>query len=251
MADRNEIIIFTDEYLNSKAIQDISRNGLQIEGKTEIRRIAFGVSASLECMKKAAEGGADMLIVHHGLLWGREMPFTGTLKRKLEFMFSHGMNLCAWHLPLDMHRDCGNNAQLMKMIGAEIQSPFGRFHGMEAGYSGIFPEPVPLESIAKTLKEKLASNTFCFSFGPQKIRTVAIVSGAAANMFEQAIEQGIDLYITGEPSEQSQELARETGSNFIAAGHYNTEKPGVQALAGILKDKFGIEAFFVDIPNPI
>ena len=251
MADRDELVNFTDEYLDSKAIQDISKNGLQIEGKTEIRRVAFGVSASLECMKKAAEGGADMLVVHHGLLWGREMPFTGTLKKKLEFMFSHGMNLCAWHLPLDMHRECGNNAQLMKMLGAEIQSPFGRFHGLDAGYSGVFPVPVPIESIVETLKEKLASLPFCFSFGPKKIKTLAIVSGGASNMFEQAIGQDLDLYITGEPSEQSQELARETGSNFIAAGHYNTEKLGVQALAEILKDEFGIEAFFVDVPNPI
>ncbi len=251
MISRDEIINFTDEYLNSREISDISRNGLQIEGKKHIKKIAFGVSASLECMKKAAEGGADMLITHHGLLWGHEAPFTGTLKKKLEFMFSADMNLCAWHLPLDMHPECGNNAQLMKMIGAEIGSPFGRFKGNYAGFSGTFTSPVNIDDIIFLLKQRLDSQPFCFRFGRNEIRTVAIVSGGAAGSFSEAIEKGLDLYITGEPSEQSQELARETGSNFIAAGHYNTEKPGVQALSEVIRGKFGVETFFADVPNPV
>ncbi|MBO4555559.1 MAG: Nif3-like dinuclear metal center hexameric protein [Elusimicrobiales bacterium] len=251
MADRNAIIDFVNEYLNSASIPDISRNGLQIEGKEEIGKIAFGVSASLECMKKAAEGGADMLITHHGLLWGREAPFTGTLKRKLQFMFSHDMNLCAWHLPLDMHPECGNNAQLFKLLGAEIEAPFGKYRGMDTGFRGKFPLPVPAAEILQVLRDKLQSEPFFFRFGKENISTIGIVSGGASDMFAQAIEQKLDLYITGEPSEQSQELARETGSNFIAAGHYNTEKLGVLALANILQEKFGLKTFFADVPNPI
>lgn len=248
---RDEIIRFIDEYLNSREISDISRNGLQIEGKKEIRRIAFGVSASLECMKKAAEGGADMLITHHGLLWGHEAPFTGTLKKKLEFMFAADMNLCAWHLPLDMHPECGNNAQLMKMLGAKIRRPFGHFKGNFAGFSGEFPVPMEIGDILSILKKRLQSQPFCFNFGRKEIRTLAIVSGGAAGNFSEAIDKGLDLYITGEPSEQSQELARETCSNFIAAGHYNTEKLGVQALSAVIKEKFGAETFFADVPNPV
>ena len=251
MADRDEIVSFIDGYLNSQSISDISRNGLQIEGRTEIRKIALGVSASLECMKKAAEGGADMLITHHGLLWGREAPFTGTLKRKLEFMFAHDMNLAAWHLPLDMHPECGNNACLMAMLGAETTSQFGNYHGKEIGFCGRFANPVDIGEITDILAEKLASEPFCFNFGKKTISTIGIVSGGAADMFIQAIDRKLDLYITGEPSEQSQELARETGSNFIAAGHYNTEKLGVQALGRKIQEVFDVETFFADVPNPI
>lgn len=251
MASRDEIVSFANEFLKSGEISDISKNGLQIEGRREVNKIAFGVSSSFECMKKAAEWGADMLITHHGLLWGKEAPFTGTLKKKLQFMFNHDMNLCAWHLPLDMHPECGNNAQLMKMLGAEIIKPFGYFHGMAAGFSGAFHLPMPINKITEILKEKIGASPLCFSFGPKEIKTVAIVSGAAAGMHSQAADEGIDLYITGEPSEQSQELARETCTNFIAAGHYNTEKPGVQALSEIIKEKFGTEVFFADVPNPV
>ena len=251
MVSRDEIVSFVNDFLKSKEISDISKNGLQIEGRREVSKIAFGVSSSFECMKKAAEWGADMLITHHGLLWGRESPFTGTLKKKLEFMFNHDMNLCAWHLPLDMHPECGNNAQLMKILGAEIIRPFGYFHGTAAGFSGAFNKPMAISEIAGILKEKIGASPLCFSFGPKKIKTLAIVSGAAASMHSQAAEEGIDLYITGEPSEQSQELARETCTNFIAAGHYNTEKPGVKALSEIIKGKFGTEVFFADVPNPV
>ena len=255
MADRDEIVSFVNEYLNSGLIQDISKNGLQIEGRREIRTIAVGVSASLEFMKRAAENknaSPDMLIVHHGLLWGREAPFVGMFKRKLEFMFQKDLNLCAWHLPLDLHPECGNNAQLFSLIGAKPEMPFGNYHGRDIGFAGRFPEPVNKESILNILRERLDSQPFCFQFGKKRISTVGIVSGGASDMFAQAIDKGLDLYITGEPSEQSQELARESGSNFIAAGHYNTEKLGVIALAKAICGRFDdVSYFFADVPNPI
>lgn len=251
MASRDEIISYINSYLNSYEIKDISRNGLQIEGKEEVNIVAFGVSASLECMKKAAKGQADMLITHHGLLWGHEAPFTGVLKRKLEFMFKHNMSLCAWHLPLDMHPDCGNNAQLIRLLGAEIKAPFGLYHGIKIGLTASFSQPQSIEAITTKLKKELNSSPIVFSFGTKQIKNIAVVSGGASDMFSQAIEAKADLYITGEPSEQSQELARETNSNFIAAGHYNTEKGGVQCLAQKLKEKFNVKTFFADIPNPV
>ncbi|HBA61579.1 MAG TPA: Nif3-like dinuclear metal center hexameric protein [Elusimicrobia bacterium] len=250
MADRDKIVAFIDSYLGSKKIKDMSRNGLQAEGSAQVRKIAFGVSASLECIRRAADSGAEMLIVHHGLLWGGSVPFKGPLKAKLELLFKRGLTLCAWHLPLDSHPECGNNARLMKMLGAGGLKPFGFYEGVSVGFKGTFRKPVTIGDIAASLAIKLDAEPLCFRFGTEKIRTVGIVSGGAARMFEQAIEEGLDLYITGEVAEFVQELARETRSNFISAGHYNTEKPGVMALAKVLEKKFRVKTEFIDIPNP-
>lgn len=251
MADRDKIAAFTDSYLDSKNIKDNSQNGLQVEGRQEVKKIAFGVSASLECMRKASAAGADMLIVHHGLLWGGSQPFTGAYKRKLDFLFRSGMSLCAWHLPLDKHPVCGNNAMLIKMLGAKRPEPFGGYHGVTIGFKAAFPKAVSMADIAATLAIKLDAEPLCFRFGAQRIKTVGVVSGGASGMFAQAIAEGLDLYLTGEAGEDVQELARESRANFVAAGHYNTEKPGVTALAGILEKKFAVKTEFIDIPNPV
>jgi dinuclear metal center YbgI/SA1388 family protein len=250
MADRNQIVAFTNSYLNSDDIKDMAQNGLQYEGRAEVKKIAFGVSASLECIKRAATGGADMLIVHHGLLWGRSQPFAGPLKRKLEALVTNDLSFCAWHLPLDRHPVVGNNAQLLKMLGAGKLKPFGSYNGESIGFSGAFAKPLAMGDIAAALAIKLDAEPLCFRFGKEKIRTVGIISGGAADMFGQAVQAGLDLYITGEVGEPTQEYARETRSNFIAAGHYNTEKPGVMALAAVLEKKFRVKTEFIDIPNP-
>ena len=250
MANRDKIVSFVNSYLESAAVKDASQNGLQCEGREEVAKIAFGVSASLECIKRAAASGAQMLIVHHGLLWGRSQPFTGPFKRKLDAMFKSGLSLCAWHLPLDRHPECGNNARLLKMLGAGKLKPFGEYDGVSIGFSGAFPKPLSMADVASALAIKLDAEPLCFRFGTDKIRTAGVISGGAAGMFNQAVEAGLDLYITGEVSEQAQEYARETGANFIAAGHYNTEKPGVMALAAVLEKKFKVKTEFIDIPNP-
>jgi len=250
MADRDRIVSWTDAYLDSKAVKDRSHNGLQAEGRPAVKKIAFGVSASLECIRQAADWGADMLMVHHGLLWGKTQPFKGPLKRKLELLFGSGMSLCAWHLPLDRHPEAGNNARLLKMLGAKGLKPFGTCDGIAIGFRGAFPKPRTTGDIAAALAIKLDAEPLCFRFGTEKIRTVGAVSGGAAGMFEQAVEAGLDLYITGDVWESTQELARESRANFISAGHYNTEKPGVMALAGALEKKFGVKTEFIDIPNP-
>ena len=250
MADRDKIVSFTNSYLDSKNIKDASQNGLQAEGRPEVKKIAFGVSASLECIKRAAACSADMLIVHHGLLWGRSQPFSGPFKRKLETLFGAGLSLCAWHLPLDKHPVCGNNARLLKMLGAGNLKPFGSYDGVSIGFSGTFKKPLSMGDIAAALAIKLDAEPLCFRFGAEKIKTAGVVSGGAACMFEQAPAAGLDLFITGETSEFVQEFARESRSNFISAGHYNTEKPGVMALAEVLEKKFRVKTEFVDIPNP-
>jgi len=250
MADRDKLVSFVNTYLDSGNVKDRSWNGLQAEGASEVRRVAFGVSASLECILRAAQWKADMLVVHHGLLWGDAQPFTGPLKRKLETLFAAEMSLCAWHLPLDKHPVVGNNARLLALLGAANYRPFGGYDGETIGFSGTLPRAASIGDIAARLAIKLDAEPLCFRFGTEKIRTVGVVSGGAARMFDQAIASGLDLYITGEAAEPVQELARETRSNFIAAGHYNTEKPGVQALAAVLEKKFGVKTEFIDIPNP-
>lgn len=250
MADRDKIVAFVNSYLDSAKIKDASMNGLQYEGRPEVKKIAFGVSASLECLKRAAACGADMLIVHHGLLWGASQPFTGPFKRKLDALVHSGLSLCGWHLPLDKHAVVGNNARLLALLGARNPKPFGTHDGETIGWRGAFPKPVAIGDIAAALAIKLDAEPLCFRFGTEKIRTVGAVSGGAADMFAQAVAAGLDLYVTGEVHETTQEYARETRSNFISAGHYNSEKPGVQALAGVLEKKFKVKTEFIDIPNP-
>jgi dinuclear metal center YbgI/SA1388 family protein len=250
MADRDKIIAFVNSYLASAKTRDTSQNGLQCEGARQVKKIAFGVSASLECIKRAGACGADMLIVHHGLLWGRSQPFTGPLKRKLEALFGLNLSLAAWHLPLDKHPVCGNNARLLQLLGAKNLKPFGTYEGETIGFSGTFPKALALGDLAAALAIKLDAEPLCFRFGTEKIKTAAVVSGGAARMFDQAVAAGFDVYITGEVSEPVQEFARESRANFIAAGHYNTEKPGVMALAGVLEKKFKVKTEFIDIPNP-
>lgn len=250
MADRDKIVSFTDSYLDSGNIKDPSQNGLQAEGRRKVDKIAFGVSASLECIKRATACGADMLITHHGLLWGRSQPFAGPFRRKLDALFASGLSLCSWHLPLDKHPVCGNNARLLRMLGAGKLKPFGTYHGETIGFSGTFPKPLSIGDVAAALAIKLDAEPLCFRFGTDKIRTAAAVSGGGAGMFGQAAEAGLDLYLTGETGEFVQELARETRCNFIAAGHYNTEKPGVIALAEVLARKFRVGTEFIDVPNP-
>lgn len=250
MPNRDTIVSFVDDYLASRDFRDSSQNGLQAEGRPEVRKIAFGVSASLECIKRAAACGADMLIVHHGLLWGRSQAFAGPFKRKLEALFGGGLSLCAWHLPLDAHPKVGNNARLLQMLGAKSLRPFGHYDGQHIGFRGNLPRPLSIGDIAAKLAIKLDAEPLCFRFGTEKIRTVGAVSGGAARMFDQAAEAGLDLFLTGETGEPVQEYAREARCNFIAAGHYNTEKPGVQALAEVLEKKFRVKTEFIDIPNP-
>ena len=248
---RDKIIDFADGYLNSKNIKDASQNGLQFEGAPEVKKIAFGVSASLELIKKAAAWRADLIIVHHGLLWGKSQPFRGPFKQKLELLLKSGMSLAAWHLPLDKHPVVGNNARLLNILAAKKLKPFGTYDGEIIGLSGVLPKPQSAGKIAKTLSCALMADALCYSFGPESVKTVGVISGGAQRMFDQAIEAGLDLYVTGEVSEFVQEMARENKINFIAAGHYNTEKTGVWALEKLLRSKFKVETLFIDVPNPV
>ena len=251
MENRDKIIDHINRYLDSGKIKDASHNGLQVEGKAEVKKIAFGVSASLELFERAAASGADMVIVHHGLLWGRSVPVKGPFRKKLKTLLDNGLTLAAWHLPLDKHRTVGNNARILKLLGAGRPEPFGVYDGETIGFKGAFPRARTLAEVIKALQNELSADVLAFGFGTKKIRTLGVISGGGQKMFDQAIEAGLDLFITGEVSEFVQETAREHCANFVSAGHYNTEQPGVRALAALVCAKFGVETEFIDIPNPI
>ncbi|AIF70292.1 hypothetical protein PAP_09585 [Palaeococcus pacificus DY20341] len=249
MTDLYEIVSFLDEYLRINEFPDKSRNGLQVEGKSEVERIAFAVDASMETFERANKWGADLLIVHHGLIWGGIEYVRGLIQRRLKFLLQNELNLYAAHLPLDAHPEVGNNAQLLKLLGLEPKEPFGSYGGISVGYVAEFEEPKHMSFIAQTLAEKLDTNVKAFEFGREEVKSVAVVSGGGGFATVEAIEKGIDLFITGEFLHQNFHMAKEGGLNVIAAGHYATETLGVKSLMPLLKEKFGVEVLFIDAPT--
>lgn len=220
------------------------QNGLQVEGVKEIKKIVFGVSANMALFEAAVKKGAQMLIVHHGLLWGHEHKLTGVFGARIRFLIKHDLNLVAYHLPLDKHPVLGNNAGLAKLLGLKNLKPFGTYKGLKIGFKGNLNKPKSFESIFNVLGGE------GLNFGPKKIKTVAIVSGGAHEMLEEAIIEKADLYICGSRDEYVQELAREGKINFIAMGHYNSEKLGILALKKYIDKKYKVSTEFIDIKNP-
>jgi len=248
---RDKIVNFINDYLESNKIKDYSKNGLQVEGKEEIEKILFAVSISIEVIKKAIEIKADMIIVHHGLFWGIEEVIKGKFKEKIKLLIENEINLCAWHLPLDKHKEIGNNISILKFFKPEKIKPFGFYDGQEISYEAFLRKPVKLKNIVDSIIKNLNTKPLILDFGPEKIKRLAVVSGGGQKMLKEAVEKKLDLYITGEASEFCFEMARENKINFISAGHYNTEKTGILALKKLIEKKFKIKTFFFDTGNPI
>lgn len=246
MADRDKIIKYISDYLNSDAIADSSQNGLQVEGRAEVRRAAFAVSQGVKIFEEAAARGADLLVTHHGLIWDKPFRITGVNKKRVGVLIKKGLSLAAWHLPLDMHPVVGNNAHLCKLLALKSARPWGEYHGLTIGFRGEFPKARKFEDIANLLGAKTAYN-----FSGKKIKTCAVMSGGGHGNFLEAAEAGIDLFITGSAEEYVQELARDSGAAFIAMGHYNSERGGVLNLCEMVKKKFKIETFFIENKNEI
>lgn len=242
MIHRDKILADINAYLNISAAPE--HNGLQVEGAPDIRKIVFGVSASMALFEAAAKAGADMILTHHGLVWDEAMPITGVFGRRAGFLLKNNINLAAYHLPLDMHPVIGNNAMLAKKLGLKNIKPFGEYHGKMIGLRGSFARPVSVRGLAKELGGE------CISTPDAKAKTAAIVSGGAHRMLSQAERAGVDLYITGSRDEFVVEYCKEAKINFIAMGHYNSEKLGIMALKNYVSKKFRVAAEFVDIPNP-
>lgn len=237
------------DYLQVHDFRDYCPNGLQVEGRGEIKRIVTGVTASAALIEAAVADGADALIVHHGYFWrGEDARITGMRRRRIGLLFEHELNLFAYHLPLDAHPEIGNNATLARQLGVTQTQRFGE---QDIAALGTLADGSTVASFTQTISEKLGRAPLVIGDAARPLRRIAWCTGGAQGMFEQAIALGVDAYISGEISEQTVHLARESGVAYIAAGHHATERYGVQALGAHLAQRFGLEHQFIEIENPV
>jgi dinuclear metal center YbgI/SA1388 family protein len=247
VARRDEILAYAHELLDLDAFPDYGPMGMQVAGSPEVRRIACGVSASRELFELAAASGADFVIVHHGLFWNNDPRVVDEAMRgRLAPLFSADMTLAAYHLALDAHPDVGNNALLASELGVVSERPFAKI-----GVGGRLREPASVDDFVARVRERVASEPIVFAFGPEQVTRAAIVTGGAARYVADAANDGYDLFLTGEAAESTLHAAKERRIHFVAAGHYATERLGVQALAARLAERFELEWEFIELPNPI
>lgn len=250
MAELNDIVEFLDGYLAIADIADTSWNGLQVEGHPEVGRVLLAVDAGLETFERARAEGADMVIVHHGMFWrGADPSLKGPVRERAGLLLESGISLYACHLPLDRHPEVGNNALLLKMLGARIEGEFYMHEGRNVGWVGRAEPPLPLGRIVETLEAELGARCTVLPFGTDPVRTIAACSGGGGYQgFNEALSLGVDLYLTGDTAEVYHS-AKDGRMNVIFAGHHATEIVGVRALAGPLAERFGVEAVFADLPT--
>lgn len=249
--DRDRLVEFLDRELQIATVADYSCNGLQVEGTAKVKRVGLAVDACRATFSGAVEQGCDMLIVHHGIIWGGLQSIRGACYRQVRFLIEHGLNLYAAHLPLDLHSTFGNNAGLAALLNLKRTVPFGLHKGVTIGYEGSLPRATALDAIVETLCRGLDTECTVLPFGKKTVKRIAIVSGGGADELAQAIEKGVDLFVTGEPDHKNYHEALEAGINVVYAGHYHTEKPGVQAVGRALTKQFTLETVFVDVPTQI
>ncbi len=240
-----------DRYLTAARIQDYCPNGLQVEGRPQVRRIVSGVTASQALLDAAVEADADVVLVHHGYFWKNENPcIVGIKQRRLKTLLNHDISLLAYHLPLDVHPEVGNNVQLARVLDLIVEGPLEPDNPRSVGLVGSLVEPLAPRDFARRVHEALGREPLLIE-GEGPIRRIAWCTGAAQGYIDQAVTAGVDAYLTGEVSEPTVHAARENGISFIAAGHHATERYGVQALGDYLARRFAIEHLFVDCPNPV
>ncbi|MBL8397975.1 MAG: Nif3-like dinuclear metal center hexameric protein [Candidatus Accumulibacter sp.] len=246
---RDELILYLDTLLEAGRCRDYCPNGLQVEGRPEIRRLIAGVSASQALIDAAVESDADALLVHHGWFWrGEDGRVTGIRKRRLQSLLGHDINLIAYHLPLDGHPEFGNNAQLARCFGWRLERRFG---DQDLGWLGQPTVPCTVAELARQVADELRRPPLLLGPAERRVERVAWCSGAAQGLFEQAIALGADVYLSGEVSEPTVHLARESGVAYLAAGHHATERYGVRALAAHLAERFDLDCRFLDLDNPV
>jgi dinuclear metal center YbgI/SA1388 family protein len=253
MARRDEIVSFLDELLDSPGFPDYGPNGLQVPGADEVDLVATGVSAQLDLFERAAAAGAQLVLTHHGIVWGsRPQAIDVQAKRRLRALFDADLSLVAYHLPLDAHPEVGNNALVCAALGLQPAERIGDYEGRPIGFVGRSAEGVPLAELReRCLSAFDGREPLIQGAGPDVIHSLGVISGAASGYLGEAIARGLDGFLTGEPSEHSMADARENGLHFIAAGHYATETLGVARLGELLAERFGVEHRFIPIPNPV
>jgi dinuclear metal center YbgI/SA1388 family protein len=245
VAKRDEILGYAAELLDLGSWPDYGPQGLQVAGADEVSKVVCAVSSSLELFERAAAAGAQLVVVHHGILWDNESRVVDVrVRRRLQALFDADITLAAYHLALDAHPEVGNNALLAAELGVEVDGPFASIGvGGRAGQS--------LETFLERVRAAVNPDARAFTYGPDPVERVAIVSGGAPKHLTDAAEQGYDLYLSGEAADPSLHLARELGITFVAAGHYATERLGVQALTARLAERFDLEWEFVELINPV
>ena len=251
-------LIEFDSYINSflrkeDYANDISLNGIQIQNSApdskQIKKVAFAVDACEATAKKAAEQGADILFVHHGLFWGHCQTITGSFYKRISAFIKNDLALCAYHIPLDANNPYGNNFGLAAKLGFLNCEQFGSWRGMILGVKGELPCECTIQELAAKLMGPGKTARAVLDFGKSKIKTVGVISGGASEDVADAVEEGLDCYITGEFAHEDYHFAQEMGINVIAGGHYETETVGVSLVMAKVQAETGIECIFIDEPT--
>ncbi|MGB2833640.1 MAG: Nif3-like dinuclear metal center hexameric protein [Methylotenera sp.] len=249
MVKINELTHYTQQLMQVEQFKDYCPNGLQVEGKTEIRNIVTGVTASMALLEAAHEANADLILVHHGYFWRNEdARVVGIKRNRLAFLLKNEMSLMAYHLPLDAHVEFGNNVQLGRVLGI---MPAGFTGEANVIAYGTLAEPISLQRFAAHIETTLQRTPLVIGVPQKLVQKVAWCTGGAQGYMDMAIGLGVDVYISGEISEQTTHQALESDVSYISAGHHATERYGVQALGAHLAEKFNLNHEFIDINNPV
>jgi dinuclear metal center YbgI/SA1388 family protein len=238
------IVNSLNKELKAKEIDDQSKNGLQVRASNNIHKVGLATDACMDSFKAAKRLGCDLLIVHHGIIWKGQKDTANITRRRIKFLKENKISLYAAHLPLDKSKKYGHNAYIFKLLNAKPKRTFG-----SVGYLGDLDKPRSISAISKEIERKLKTHCDVWKFGKDKIRRIAVVSGAGSSFIQDAIKQKVDLFITGETFSWTYYDAKEGKLNVITAGHYKTETSGVVAIGGLLKEKFGLETIFIDLPT--
>ncbi|MCL2244664.1 MAG: Nif3-like dinuclear metal center hexameric protein [Treponema sp.] len=229
---------------------DNSMNGIQVDNDgADVKKIAFAVDAAMETFEQAAAVNAGMLFVHHGMFWGTPLRLVKCYRERIKFLLDHNICLYAVHLPLDQHPKFGNNAVLAELLGLENTEPFGLYHGRKIGYKGTFSIPVTVDEAVKKINFMCRPPLGVLPFGKKDCTSAAVVSGGAAQNLQEAIQEGVDLFITGESSHQTYHYCLENKLNMIAAGHYSTEVWGLRSVMRHCAAELGMDTEFIDVPT--
>ena len=245
MANLNKIVKYCREYLKVDDFKDYCVNGMQVEGCEDVKKIVTGVSFSEKLIREAIENKADMIIVHHGIFMepiGSPPSITGYTRNRLKLLLENNISLLGFHLPLDAHPEIGNNISLCNLFGVKNAEAF------DVGFHGELETEIDFEKFSNIVSDKLNSDLITMSEGPKMVKKIGIISGGASPSFEHAAKLGLDTFICGDIREGVVRGIEELGINFINAGHYNTEKLGVQNLGKLIAKKFKVNVEFVDIP---
>jgi dinuclear metal center YbgI/SA1388 family protein len=246
---RDDLVRWLDDTLAIATFEDRSLNGLQVEGRESVTKVAVAVDATLATFEQAVDMGADMLITHHGLFWGTPLAIRGPHRKRVEYLLRHELSLYTAHIPLDAHKEFGNNWGLARILGLADLEDFVTYRGRPIGVKGRFPNPIGLRDLADTIERELGEAVLVHAGGPMMIESLGICSGAAAGEVITAAEAGLDAFLTGEPSHALFAEAFERNINALFAGHYMTETVGVNLLANELRERFDLATEFVLLPT--